>query len=84
MDTLQYEQYAYILTDGSLSLDALRRIINHDCISGWENDPDSMARKQVFIDCENGIIIPKKLYDTPGDYLYNQKLPHPLQFTKII
>ena len=62
MDILQYEQYSCVIKNGTLSMDALKRIIDHDCVSGWENNSDCLARKQVLADCKNGVLIPKKLH----------------------
>jgi hypothetical protein len=60
MDRLQYEQYSSVIQSGNLSLDALKRIINHDKVSGWSKTPSGQARLTVLEDIHRGQIIPQK------------------------
>ena len=82
MDNLAYEQYSYVIRNGTLSLDALKRIVKHDYASGWQKTPGSLARQEVIKNCENGQIVPLKLLDEPGDYLYGNSWPLPLHFAE--
>ena len=80
MDALQYEQYCYVIKNGTLSLDALKRIIKHDHVSGWSSTPGGLARIKVAEDCDKGLIAVGKLMDDKGDYLYGNGWPLPLTF----
>ena len=80
MDQLQYEQYSSVLQSGQLSLDALKRIIKHDGVSGWSKTPGGLARISVLEDCLKRKIIPQKLFDERGDALYGNNWPLPLSF----
>lgn len=82
MDLLEYEQYTCVIRNGQLSADALYRIIKHDKSSEWEDTPGGLARIAVAKDIASGILIPKKLLDEEGDYLYGNKWPLPLTFEK--
>lgn len=58
-----------MIRNGTLSLDALKRIVKQDYASG-QKTPGSLARQEVIQNCENGQIIPLKLLDEPGLYHY--------------
>lgn len=80
MDYVQYEHYSYVIMNRKLSLNALKRIIKHDDVSGWSERSDALARKQVLRDCLSGKIESYKLKDNEGDELYGVRWPLPLQF----
>ena len=80
MDQLQYKHYCDVIRSGKLSLDALKRIIKHDSVSGWSLTPGGLARNKVLKECLNGQIQPLKLFDEKGDQLYGTKWPLPLNF----
>lgn len=80
-DSLTYEQYSCVLKDGSLSLDALRRIVKHDRSSGW-HDAGANARSKALKDGESGTIPVKKQLDQQGDALYGVSWPLPLRFAR--
>lgn len=82
MDQLQYEQYSDVIQYGSLSLDALKRIIKHDAVSGWSNTPGGLARIRILEECDSGLMKPFKLLDERGDRLYGNSWPLPLQFSR--
>jgi hypothetical protein len=79
-----YSQYSDVLSSGSLSLNALQRIIRHDACSGWNNTIDGLTRIRVYEDCMNGNLPFKKTEDDPGDALYGVSSPLPLIFPQYV
>jgi len=79
MDQCEYQQYCSIIESGELSLDALKRIIKHDAISGWENTSGGLSRIQVLKDCLD-CKINYKLNDEESDVLYGVNWPMPWLF----
>lgn len=80
MDTQTYENYKRALISGILSFNGLSRIIRHDRTSEWQNNPDGLARLQVYKECQCGQIQYKKLDCEPGDETYGHNWPLPLSF----
>jgi hypothetical protein len=83
MDHLQYEQYLSVVLNHQLSIDALKRIIKHDKVSGWENTPGGLAREQVIKDYQDNKLDSYKLYDEKDDQLYGNEWPLPLNFIEV-